>query len=335
MIYVFSTEHIDISTDEVNEWLFFLNAKFKRINGEELRRNELSLLNEVLSFDRLVENFTGDSDKDENVIWFRRWDSYKDLRILEKERLGRDVYRFLINEASEYYSYFFTVLSHKENITWIDNINSLFLNKITTLQKAKKNGLIVPDTYIIHTKVQLDKLFKKHERLITKTIRNVTSFISENRFYGLSTKEIKYPLCNEIPERFYPSLVQKLIEKKYEIRTFYFFQKMYSMAMFSQRRKESQIDYRYYSTSLASKDRWVRYELPDDIKSNIIKLMGDLKLNSGSIDLIYTKNKQYLFLEVNPIGQLGMVSRSCMYGLEKIIASKLIELNKKDNNEDQ
>jgi len=46
-------------------------------------------------------------------------------------------------------------------------------------------------------------------------------------------------------------------------------------------------------------------------------------LNSGSIDILVTPNNEYVFLEVNPVGQFGMVSQPCNYYLEKRIAERL------------
>jgi D-alanine-D-alanine ligase-like ATP-grasp enzyme len=48
--------------------------------------------------------------------------------------------------------------------------------------------------------------------------------------------------------------------------------------------------------------------------------MKELNLNSGSIDFIKTKSGQYVFLEVNPVGQFGMTSYPCRYGIEKEMA---------------
>jgi D-alanine-D-alanine ligase-like ATP-grasp enzyme len=48
-------------------------------------------------------------------------------------------------------------------------------------------------------------------------------------------------------------------------------------------------------------------------------------LDCGSIDLIYSTDEKYYFLEVNPVGQFGMVSYPCNYQLEKKIAIELIK----------
>jgi D-alanine-D-alanine ligase-like ATP-grasp enzyme len=52
--------------------------------------------------------------------------------------------------------------------------------------------------------------------------------------------------------------------------------------------------------------------------------MQKLKLNTGSIDMIYTNDSKFIFLEVNPVGQFGMVSKPCNYNLEKKIALNII-----------
>ena len=48
-----------------------------------------------------------------------------------------------------------------------------------------------------------------------------------------------------------------------------------------------------------------------------------LNLNSGSLDLIRAADGKYVFLEINPVGQFGMVSYPCNYNIEKEIAIAL------------
>jgi hypothetical protein len=47
-------------------------------------------------------------------------------------------------------------------------------------------------------------------------------------------------------------------------------------------------------------------------------------MNCGSLDLIYSIDNEFVFLEVNPVGQFGMVSKPCNYNLEKILAKELL-----------
>ncbi len=55
--------------------------------------------------------------------------------------------------------------------------------------------------------------------------------------------------------------------------------------------------------------------------------MQKLNLDIGSIDMIYSINKEFIFLEVNPVGIFQNISALCNYNIHKIIAQKLINEN--------
>jgi glutathione synthase/RimK-type ligase-like ATP-grasp enzyme len=122
-------------------------------------------------------------------------------------------------------------------------------------------------------------------------------------------------------KQFIPSLIQEKIEKKYEIRIFYIDGETYTIAIFSSTNKRTSIDFRKYDFN--KPNRMVPYILPEDIYDKIKLLMKKLNLSTGSIDMIKNEDNYY-FLEINPIGQLGMVSYCGNFYLEKKIAKFLI-----------
>ena len=87
------------------------------------------------------------------------------------------------------------------------------------------------------------------------------------------------------------------------------------MAIFSQQSAQTATDFRVYDT--VNRNRNIPYQLPKEIERQLKKLMTRLQLKEGSIDLIKTKDNKIVFLEVNPSGQFGMVSRPCNYHLEE------------------
>ena len=95
------------------------------------------------------------------------------------------------------------------------------------------------------------------------------------------------------------------------------------MAIFSQNNNKTKVDFRRYDTEFPN--RLVRYSLPKNIQNKLILLMSHLKLATGSIDMIVTEDNDFIFLEVNPFGQFGMVSKPNNFNLEKRIAKYLIE----------
>ena len=94
------------------------------------------------------------------------------------------------------------------------------------------------------------------------------------------------------------------------------------MAIFSQQNGKTKIDFRNYDNKMPNRN--VPYNLSQNVELKLIKFMNRIGLNSGSIDLILTPDDEYIFLEVNPVGQFGMVSYPCNYFLEREIAAILI-----------
>jgi len=101
------------------------------------------------------------------------------------------------------------------------------------------------------------------------------------------------------------------------------------MAIFSQNDEQTKTDFRVYNYD--KPNRCVPFKLPVEIENKLNKLMKILDFESGSIDIIYGTDNNFYFLEINPIGQIGMVSYPCNYMLEKEIARELIHLSNKKN----
>jgi glutathione synthase/RimK-type ligase-like ATP-grasp enzyme len=126
----------------------------------------------------------------------------------------------------------------------------------------------------------------------------------------------------------FPSLFQEYIAKQFEIRVFYFDGLIFATAILSaQETKSEMIDYR----SFDGKNEAIKvpYRLANNLKNMVLKLTKRLGYRTCSIDFILSKDGEAYFLEVNPVGQFGMVSTICNYQIEKKIAIKLINYEKK------
>ena len=121
----------------------------------------------------------------------------------------------------------------------------------------------------------------------------------------------------------------ELIDKKLEIRSFYIENNFFSMAIFSQSSEQTKIDFRKYNNVFPNKTE--PFQLPKDIEEKLTQIFKEINLNCGSIDLIVDKNDNYYFLEINPVGQYGMVADPCNYELDKLIAKYLINGKIKTN----
>ena len=333
MILILSDE-TDESTHYVIDWLYGLTSDYFRLNGDSLLEYDITVkFNKTtnrLGFS-LVQNHRREKEiKSDNckVIWFRRWAIPKNF--IQSNHTSSIKYQITRYTHIQFNSLFEVLCKSLAHSKWVNDPSEPKLSKLYVLEKAIEAGLMVPETLICTNKAELERFQKLNERIITKSIGDVTFFYEKSDMYALYTSELTFEEIKVIDETFFPSLVQKRIEKEYEIRIFYLDSMFYSMAMFSQNHDATMTDFRQDTNS--GTIRAVPYLLPKPIENKLEKLMRSLDMKSGSIDMIKNLSGDYIFLEVNPVGQFGMVSLPCNYFLEKKISEYLFKMYK-DNEE--
>lgn len=321
MILILSKEQGEGTTEEVMDWLYALDCDFQRLNGDHLRHNPFKIsVGNSNSF--VLNNYDKNIIQKDTVhtIWNRRWNDGDFLGNSEKS-LNKDfsyeMKRHLLNEFNRLSQYIFHHFSGKN---WIDKNHLIQPNKIVVLETAKDCQLNIPNTIITNNKQDTLNFLKENGRICTKPINEISGFLNtkKKRVYLMDTKEVKKDTLESLEEIFFPSLFQKLVEKKFDIRVFYLDRHFYPMAIFSQRREKSVLDFRNYN--FADPDRSVPYSLPTHIENKLQLLVDKIGYKHCSIDMIKDTNNEYFFLEINPVGQFGMVSKPCNYNLEMEVA---------------
>ncbi len=234
--------------------------------------------------------------------------------------LGHALRRYLASEMS--------ATSHAlhaslRSAPWLTYPEQRDVNKLVQLRRAAAAGLEIPPTLLTNDRAQLRTFQEQHGRLITKSVFNPDLFFHGNTTFSLLTREVTSDDIEALPERFFPSLVQGMVEKELEVRTFFLNGACYSMAIFSQLDEQTALDYRQYNFDRPN--RCVPYRLPEPVEEAVRAFMESLPLVTGSLDLIRTRDGRHVFLEVNPVGQFRMVSEPCNYYLEKKVAEHLME----------
>ncbi len=299
IVLILSVEE-DQSTMNVIEWLVLMNQPFVLLHPDDLinfsfnnKKYYIEVNNRKLNLD------------DIKSFWYRR--GFITLKKIQNTKKELDW--IVLDENKSILDFLYFLL---ENKLHINKRSDNSINKLTTLIIAEKCGLLIPKSYYNSSE------FGK-EKKITKTIVGSASFIKDNKVYMMFTKTISN---KELTENYEFKYTQERILKKYELRIFYLHDKLWSMAIFSQKDNQTKVDFREYN--LIKPNRNVPYSLPNHIEKKIKNLMKTLDINSGSIDMIVSKENKYIFLEVNPIGQFGMTSYPCNYKIEKEIAKYLI-----------
>lgn len=334
MILILSHEHIDEPTNNIIDWLSFYNANFLRLNGDDFSQNKnvkIDINNNIV-----VTNDEKEISPDEiSIVWYRRWmkptekktffEKFKQLGFTNDETLLVEAYnQYLQQESTACINGVFSIFKDK---IWIPKPSKARgnINKLDVLLRAKDKGIKIPATIVTSSKKEVELFLKTHGNIITKPIYEANCFRYKEAAAPMYTKEVSENDIKDFPQLFFPSLFQENISKAFEIRTFIHRDSVYSMAMFSQNDAQTRVDFRNYNWE--KPNRYVPFKLPENEEEKLLMLLNELDLNTGSIDLIYDDKGNYVFLEINPVGQFGMVSLNCNYNLEKIIANDLMSLS--------
>lgn len=309
------TENNDKTSDIILEWLFNCNSEVKRLNVEKTSIFNLEITNDKISckFNKYRPS----------SIFIRRGkfnfitvepnysNSFKKYLYREHDILTKSV-ELTINKVNKSLGSYF---KEKENL------------KLLQLSIASECGLKIPSTLVTNEKKRIVEFKKKYKKIISKDICYPINFSDSNdRYTSTGTFLIKDDTLEKLSDTFFPILAQEYIDKKYEIRIFFFKDKFYSMAIFSQQNEKTIIDFRNYDKR--TPNRCVPYSLPNLLLKKLKLFTDKYEINTGSFDIIKSTNNKYYFLEVNPQGQMDWLSKNCNYYIEKDIA-KYLSIEKK------
>jgi ATP-GRASP peptide maturase of grasp-with-spasm system len=322
MILIFS-EQQDVSTNKVMDWLkfHFNQTEILRINSDDSLSN--IFLEQIDEHQRVTFLIAGKIVKMDEVkfVWFRRGSfklNFDNIDCHHKYYFNNEMNHYLNYENVRVTEYINSMLQEKKSI---GNFYMQNMNKMYVLDKAKKVGILVPNTIITTSKTELKTFLEKYKHIVTKPMSVSVNLTTKNITYLCYTKSINNVIVREISEQFFPSLFQEQLDKKYEIRTFYIRGEFYSMAIFSQLDERTKVDFRNYNYK--KPNRCVPFKLPNELEVKIDTLMKFLNLDTGSIDIVVNKKGEYYFLEVNPVGQFDMISVPCNYPIEKRLAETM------------
>jgi len=331
MILLLSQSAGEPTTEKVMDWLEHFGASYLRLNGSDVNSGATDL--EVVLADDGVRARLRDEAHDllpdeVDVVWFRRWQHdrpYESMELFagdppDRSQAERNLIRSLDFELDRLSTF---LVSRYPEAEWLTELDDAVPNKLRILEQAKRVGLDIPATLVTNTRAALEVFVRQHPRLITKAISESIPFTLDNKPFFLYTTEVDSESIEELPEKFFPSLFQECLDKEYEIRVFFLGGECHAMAIFSQLDEQTQVDFRMYNYERPN--RKVPYQLPAELEERIRDLMGHLDLETGSLDFVRTRDGRDVFLEVNPIGQFGMVSSPCNYHLERRVAEYLLE----------
>lgn len=207
---------------------------------------------------------------------------------------------------------------------WINKIaadHAVCGNKLWQLDEAQLNGLTVPHTLFSNRGDDVLAFYERcHGNIIMKLHGALGRSMSGGGPFFPTTRVTEAALAQLDTLAYCPMIFQELVPKAYELRIAYADGAFYTGRINAAHDANGQTDWRAAHASLP----WETYELPSYIQEKIYHLMQRLDLSFGAIDMIRRPDGEYVFLEVNPQGEWGMLQKHLGYPIAETIAEKLV-----------
>lgn len=310
-----------MNVNNIGEILDHYGARWFRLNGEDIPlRGRVHL---ECSNDRQSGGIALDGDvlplSNIRAVWNRRHGQPE-----VGENLTKGQMRFIERECSYTLAGVYSLLSHA---VWMNDYFSeqKAVNKLYQLSVAKCSGLQIPATMVTQDPASARAFYAKHQGGVLCKAISQSGHVPADETRG--GRQIYANLVAEVGEgdfdrvRLAPTLLQRYIDKEYELRVTIVGSAIFAAAIESQRSERSKIDWRRYDTKNTP---YYPYRLPGEVEQALLTLMRRLSLQFGAVDLIRSKTGEYVFLEVNPAGQWGWVEGMTGHPINEAVARWLM-----------
>ncbi|MGX6647020.1 hypothetical protein ACWCOP_03625 [Maricaulaceae bacterium MS644] len=188
-------------------------------------------------------------------------------------------------------------------------------NKPYQLAQAIRAGLRIPRTLVSNSPREVLAFYHEAENgLIYKPLTaGVWEDGGEVLAYFVTEVEADLISDSDVVQAT-PGIYQEKIEKAFELRVTVMDRFVHAVKIDSQALAAAQTDWRLHIDHLKVE----RFHLPDAVENKLLKFMGCMDLRFGAMDLIVTPDGDYVFLEVNEMGQFLWIEQ--MAPEEKLLA---------------
>lgn len=212
-----------------------------------------------------------------------------------------------------------------ENL-WLNHPRYLLManNKIDQLQRAVKLGFKIPPTCISTDPKAIKDFYRSFNGdIIVKAVKH--GFYKKGQKVEIVPTQIIGKNFIEDINNYakIPMIFQKKVEKKYDIRVTVIGQQVYSAAIHSQEHEKTKIDWRLWDIHRDINLRHSKFNLPESISRLCLDITQVFNLNFSAIDLIYSTDNKYYFLEMNPNGQWAWIEEKVGFPIRDSIINCL------------
>lgn len=195
------------------------------------------------------------------------------------------------------------IYSRIRHLPWLNPWRNAYQaeNKYLQMDVAKKVGFLVPPTIVSNEKSALISFAEENKKVALKLMQQDTYKQQNGEYFGMYVNVLdsaKLETFGSIEEN--PVVLQKYIEKAFEVRYTVVGKKHFACQIQSQESKIANTDWRRYDLANTPHSK---LEIPHEIEEKVNLFMNSLQIEYGALDFIVTNENDWYFLEVNSMGQ--------------------------------
>jgi hypothetical protein len=306
------SSRLDFASDYITQALVERGASYLRLNTDDLKNYDI-FMNPLKG---TIQGKLGDfefsiSPERLRTIYFRGPTFLRELSptsYTPEEKVSR------VQWAS-----FIRGLMIFDNCRWVNHPMSTYRaeSKPVQLALAQKLGFLVPNTVVTNSGNFEQGLANDQQTLILKSLETCLLEIEGKRGF-VYTNVVREDEVRKSKLSLAPVILQELIEPKIDLRVTVVGNKVFAAEIFENKNGITG-DWRLKKDSV----EYVDCKLPEEIKSKCIKLVQELRLSYGAIDLA-RKGDDYYFIEINPTGEWAWLVERANQQIDQAIVDYLL-----------
>jgi len=247
-------------------------------------------------------------------IWYRRlW------KLQMPDDLDPEYASYCTNEASTHLQNFLHLM---EDSLWLDPLHLVERagNKLYQTEQARRVNMPMPATLVSNNPQRIESFFYQvNGKMITK-MQTVLSVTMGGNGAAFRTSKVEEADLKELQSvQYCPMIFQEEVAKLAEYRVVYVDGQFFCGKILNEELTSNSPDIKSNSQV-----NWRIGDLPAALKIKVTHLMQNLELQFGVMDFVETPDHSFVFLEVNPIGEWGMLEKELNLPISHAIAQTLI-----------
>ena len=306
----------DIHADTVITHLEQWNVPFIRLNQdvESLLQTKATYNLKTWQLEMPTGSFLSDQV---TSVWMRK--SYVQMTL---ERSGDNSPDFKLWK-SEWNKTLQGLYSCLDAARWFTPFREVFRaeNKYLQMKVATDCGFQIPATIVSNRKADLLAFAEQHQRVALKLMHQDVYRMEDGSFKGLYTNVLTpQDLAAFKDEGENTVVLQQYVEKQYEVRYTVVGDQHFVVQIDSQASDVSRTDWRRYDLKTTPYTEMVA---PDEVRNKVADFMKRVELNYGGLDFIVNEKGEWIFLEINALGQYLWIEDLTGLPISKAIAQWL------------